>query len=98
MAVSLRCSGFQLIADDGSIDAGLALRRCPASATGRRHSPVFGSERTVAQAPSNRLRTAALRSSGGALKILAAFVVVAAAAYTAPGVVGTVAFMWGPYL
>lgn len=41
---------------------------------------------------------AAQRSSGGALKILAALVVVAAAAYTALGVVGTVAFMWGPYL
>ncbi|WP_425990516.1 DUF2306 domain-containing protein [Brevundimonas sp. TWP2-3-2] len=41
---------------------------------------------------------AAQRSSGGTLKILAALVVVAAAAYTALGVVGTVAFMWGPYL
>lgn len=41
---------------------------------------------------------AAQRSSGGALKILAALVVVAAATYTALGVIGTVAFMWGPYI
>lgn len=41
---------------------------------------------------------AAQRGGSSALKVFAAAAVVGAAAYTALGVVGTVAFMWGPYL
>ncbi|RZJ00097.1 MAG: DUF2306 domain-containing protein [Brevundimonas sp.] len=41
---------------------------------------------------------AAQRSPRPALKILAAALVVAASLFTAAGVFGTIAFMWGPYL
>lgn len=40
----------------------------------------------------------AVRSDGAPLKVLAAGIVLAAAAFTAAGVFGTIAFMWGPYL
>ena len=38
------------------------------------------------------------RSTHAAPKILTAALVLAAAAFTAIGVFGTIAFMWGPYL
>jgi hypothetical protein len=41
---------------------------------------------------------AAERSAGGVAKALVAGVIVAAAAYTAIGVFGTIAFMWLPHL
>ena len=41
---------------------------------------------------------AAERSAGGAPKALAAALIVAASAFTAAGVFGTIAFMWAPYL
>lgn len=44
------------------------------------------------------LYEAAKRSESGALKALTAAVLALAAAYTAAGVFGTIAFMWGPYL
>lgn len=44
------------------------------------------------------LHGAAGRSANGALKVSVALVVVGAAAFTAIGVFGTAAFMWGPYL
>ncbi|WP_454717147.1 DUF2306 domain-containing protein [Caulobacter segnis] len=44
------------------------------------------------------LYEAAQRSANGAPKALTAVVLAVAAAYTAAGVFGTIAFMWGPYL
>lgn len=44
------------------------------------------------------LYEAAKRSASGPLKTLTAAVLAVAAAYTAAGVFGTIAFMWGPYL
>lgn len=44
------------------------------------------------------LYEAAQRSASDALKALTAVVLAVAAAYTAAGVFGTIAFMWGPYL
>lgn len=44
------------------------------------------------------LHEVAQRSASGALKALTATVLAVAAAYTAAGVFGTIAFMWGPYL
>jgi len=79
----------------------VVLNRGPAGLTDDMSGPVdsvmtFGSyliPLTVLE-----LYFAAQRSPRAALKILAAVVVVAAAAYTALGVFGAVAFMWGPYL
>lgn len=44
------------------------------------------------------LYEAAQRSANDALKALTAVVLAVAAVYTAAGVFGTIAFMWGPYL
>lgn len=44
------------------------------------------------------LHNAAERSVGGALKLVTAGVLTAAAVFTAAGVFGTIAFMWLPYL
>ena len=44
------------------------------------------------------LYAAAQRNANGALKAVAATVVTVASAFTAIGVFGTVAFLWGPYL
>nr|WP_295108672.1 DUF2306 domain-containing protein [uncultured Caulobacter sp.] len=44
------------------------------------------------------LYEAAQRNANGALKVLMAAVLAVAAAYTAAGVFGAIAFMWGPYL
>lgn len=79
----------------------VVLNRGPAGLTADMSGPVdsvmtFGSYMiplTVLE-----LYFAAQRSPGAALKVITAGVVVAAAAYTALGVFGTVAFMWGPYL
>ncbi|WP_428149930.1 DUF2306 domain-containing protein [Brevundimonas sp.] len=79
----------------------VVLNRGPAGLTADMSGPVdsvmtFGSY--LIPLAVLELYFAARRSPGVALKILATFVVVVAAAYTALGVFGTVAFMWGPYL
>ena len=79
----------------------VVLNRGPAGMTADMSGPIdsvmtFGSY--LIPLAVLELYFAAQRSPGVILKVLAAAVVVAAAAFTALGVFGTVAFMWGPYL